>query len=376
MTILLLDQFGELGGAQLCLLDLVPALRERGWDVRAALPGDGELVRRLRRLDVPVGQIACGPYHNGRKSFTDVIRFLRDIAVTARRLSGAGLIYVNGPRLLPAVAAARVNCPVVFHAHSFPDKNYAVHLAAWSAGIARATVISSSRYAAVPFRSVPVRIVDNGVADFRRRRGPRMGPWRLGVIGRIAPEKGQLEFVRAARILMESNANCRFVICGAPSFSDPSYLVRVKAEAQGLPVEFAGWSDDVAAVLAELDVLVVPSRRNEATPRVIPEAFSAEVVVVASRTGGITELVTDGFNGFLAAPALPEALADTLRRVLAADLDDIRSQARACWEERFTLTRYQESVCAVLEECLPRKSTWKQTAAANAVSAAMPRGKE
>ena len=50
MNILCLDQFGELGGAQRCLLDLLPAMADRGWSVHLAAPGDGQLAERGRRV--------------------------------------------------------------------------------------------------------------------------------------------------------------------------------------------------------------------------------------------------------------------------------------------------------------------------------------
>ena len=71
MNVLFLDQFSELGGAQRCLLDLLPEILERGWSATAALPGAGPLVGLLRDWQVPVQQIPCGPYESGSKSFTD-----------------------------------------------------------------------------------------------------------------------------------------------------------------------------------------------------------------------------------------------------------------------------------------------------------------
>src|SRR5205823_13796101 len=108
MRLLLLDQYSDPGGAQRCLLDLLPAIQERGWQAVVGLPGDGELFGRVRAMGFETARLACGPYSAGRKSLRDGARFLvesprlaRQIRDLARRLS-ADLIYINDPRLLPA----------------------------------------------------------------------------------------------------------------------------------------------------------------------------------------------------------------------------------------------------------------------------------
>src|SRR5437879_2331964 len=114
--------------------------------------------------------------------------------------------------------------------------------------------------------------------------------------------------------------NCRFIICGAPLFSDAAaarYFERVREAAAGLPFEFSGWCDDVGAALSQLDLLVVPSAPGEATTRVILESYAAGVPVVASSSGGIPEIVSDGETGFLVPPGNPTRLAAKIREALA-----------------------------------------------------------
>ena len=74
MRILALDQFGELGGAQQCLLDLIPALLERKWEVHVAAP-DGPLAARCRDIGATFSAIRCGPYSRGKKTPRDILRF-------------------------------------------------------------------------------------------------------------------------------------------------------------------------------------------------------------------------------------------------------------------------------------------------------------
>src|SRR5262249_46564633 len=195
------DQFSDPGGAQQGLLELLPALRERGWEVLLGFPGHGELFDRVREIGFPAERIECGPYTSGRKSLRDAARFLGEAPVLAHRIAAladrirAELVYVNGPRLLPAAALSRLNVPVLFHAHSYIGPGFTRRLAGMALHYKGAWVLSNCEFVAAVWRDyVPpsrVRVIYNGVgpASPRQRGGTRPV---VACIGRIAPEKGQL----------------------------------------------------------------------------------------------------------------------------------------------------------------------------------------
>jgi glycosyltransferase involved in cell wall biosynthesis len=160
-------------------------------------------------------------------------------------------------------------------------------------------------------------------------------------------------FVEAVRILSAEFAACRFIIAGAPMFSGPDYLARVKEASHGLPIEFHGWQDDIGALFSRLDMLVVPSSDVDSTPRVVIEAFSAGIPVVAFPSGGIPEIVDDGKTGFLASAASPAALAERIRSVTSMQtgkLREVTERAREAWRAKYTLERYQAEVAEVIGE--------------------------
>lgn len=345
MNILFVDQFGQLGGAQRCLLDLIPGVLSRGWRAVAAVPADGPLGERLRAMGVEWHPIVVGDYTAGTKTISDVLRFsmgwpalaqtIRDLA----RRHSVGLIYVNGPRVLPAASMA--GRPLLFHAHNHLGASRWIARAAarWS----EATVVAVSRFAGKPVAAS--MILPNGVADHRRDRPAHSGLPRIGVLGRIAPGKGQLDFLEATRDLP-----AELVICGAPLFDDPGYSKTVQAAAGGLPVQFLGWRDDVADVLARLDLLVVPSTTPEAAPRVILEAFSADVPVVAYPLGGIPELIADSQTGFLTTDCSPIALRKRIEQALAQPelMRSVAQRARAAWAAEYTLEAYRDRIIAAM----------------------------
>lgn len=133
--------------------------------------------------------------------------------------------------------------------------------------------------------------------------------------GRVQPYKGMQTLLEAAALLRAE---------GAPAFDvaiagDGPYLpeLRARAAERGLAnVHFLGRRRDVPALLAGAAVAVVPSLWQEAFGLAVVEAMGAGVPVVATRTGGIPELVEEGKTGLLVPPGDARALADALRRLL------------------------------------------------------------
>ena len=134
------------------------------------------------------------------------------------------------------------------------------------------------------------------------------------------------------------------------SSSATKYNDQVRAAAQNLPVEFAGWVMDVDTAFSALDLLLVPSTGYEATTRVILEAFAAGVPVIAFRAGGIPEVVEYGHTGFLVDTA--DEMAERAMALLTDDptcLCAISRAARESWRSRFTVERYQQQLLDAIE---------------------------
>lgn len=367
MRVLLLDQFSDLGGGQRMLLDLLDALKACGWEAAVGLPGYGPLSRRARAMGVEVFPIPCGPYSSARKSPRDLWRFAIEAPRLTRRIGelardlAPDLVYINGPRLLPAAAMAAIDQPVLFHAHI----GVAQRVARWTAGVSLRVLqphvvavcqnVANSWQRFIP--GEPIRVIYNGVPGPGREM-VRAGvtPPTIGCVGRIAKEKGQREFLAAAREIRAAVTDARFVIAGAALFGDraaESYERAVRLAAAGLPVEFTGWVDDVYSVMSRLDLLIVPSVWDEPNPRVILEAFAAGVPVLALRTGGIPEIIEDGRTGFLCGD--PGGLAPRAIQLLTGArsvLCGVAQAAQERWRREFTVDAWQERMIAEMENCV------------------------
>jgi glycosyltransferase involved in cell wall biosynthesis len=365
MKILIAEQFSELGGAQQVLLELLPALQDLGWTCVLAAPAHGPLTARAEMLGIRCVEIECGPFGCGAKSIGDLLRFgaqfprlraqFRSLADEIR----PDVIYINGPRLVPAVCSIGGSAAILFHLHNYLGQRYVAAMTRYYLDRARASIVANCRFVLEPLRmpggDSRVEVIYNGVRDFTfRERMPASR--RIGMIGRICPEKGQKIFVQAARMVHADSPQTSFVICGGTQFSDASheaYFQEVRELAAGLPVEFIGWRDDPRDVLAGLDLLVVASLPYaEATTRVIPEAYSAGVPVLASDIPGIREIVQDTQTGFLFPPGDPHALSVRMRELIDAPaaLSSVAARARCEFEQRFRIEVFQQRMISMLEK--------------------------
>ncbi len=263
-----MEQFSELGGGQRNLLDLLPAVVARGWKAGVAAPGSGPLSDRAAALGAATFRIGIGEYSAGSKNAVDTARFLFDTIALGRWIGYQhfDLLSVGGARLMPAAARGSRGRPVIFQAQHFLGKKYAVSMAPRAIHRANAMVIANSKYVASQF-DVPARVIYNGVAEIPFAERTRRAAPRIGIIGRIAPMKGQTDFLRAARLIANEIPAAKFVICGAPMFTAQAYVDEVHQLAQGLPVEFLGWRDDVGDVLHDLDLLDHAVRPQPKRPR-------------------------------------------------------------------------------------------------------------
>ncbi len=176
----------------------------------------------------------------------------------------------------------------------------------------------AAEYAALGAPREKLRVSDYG---FRPRREPpvrshRSGPLRLGFVGTPVWHKGLHVLIDAvSQIPLESFS---LSVHGNTSIF-PEYVGGLRQRSRGLPVTFAGAfnRERANAVYDALDVLVVPSIWLENSPLVVHEAFMAGVPVVASRIGGLADLIQHERNGLLFAPGSADDLATQLRRLLA-----------------------------------------------------------
>jgi glycosyltransferase involved in cell wall biosynthesis len=214
--------------------------------------------------------------------------------------------------------------PVVSHVHDRIAEDYlppqAVRLTRFALSRFPRTVVAPS-LAVAQTVGRPAAVIPWGISEPTSKAPPDPGrPLTVGIVGRVAPWKGQHVFIDAfARAFPDRDA--RAVIVGAPLFGaeEERYLsdLRELAGKRGLTgrVRFTGFVDDVGAELTNLDVLVHASVVPEPFGQVVLEGMAAGLPVLAASPGGPAELITDGEDGLLYEAGDAVALAGALRTV-------------------------------------------------------------
>jgi len=332
----------QLSGGELALARMLPALT--GVEPRVVLAEDGPLVARLREDGIctevlPMGEAARhlrrAEVRPGRLPLAALVGSVQATWRLARRLRSErpDLLHTNTLKaaLYGGVAGRLAGVPVVWHLRDRIAPDYLPRPAVWMVRLAAralpvAVIANSSATLATLRPGIHTRRLDTVVASPipsvpPRSSRPRDGqPFTLGLVGRLAPWKGQDLFLRAfAMSFPDTDARARVV--GSAMFGEDDWVQSLRDLVVDLGiqkrVDFVGFTTDVAAEYARFDVFVHASLIPEPFGQVVFEAMAAGVPVVAPEAGGPGEVVTDGVDGLLYQMGDVEDLASRMRTIAA-----------------------------------------------------------
>jgi len=171
---------------------------------------------------------------------------------------------------------------------------------------------------------------------------------RVLMVCRLLKQKGVQEFIQMAAILRERRGNLDFVLGGEFDHGHPDAVPRetIDQAVEAGTIEFIGYVDEFAKQLQQTAVFVYPSVYREGVPRVVMEAASCGVPVVAADVPGTREAVIDGRTGFLVPGKDVHSLVDRVTRLLEDDSlrmkmgEESRKLAESCFDIR-AITRQQ-----------------------------------
>lgn len=392
MKLLILHSSSDLYGASKILLTSLALFKKHGHEAMVVLSAKGELSERLAQMDVPVVYMPLGiirrKYMNPRglvnrvQATRQAIKAIKEIIVAEK----IELVYSNTTAVLAgAFAAKQLGIKHIWHVHeiiqrpyflfrglSYLLKNYADKIVVvsksvqdhWAKNIPISKIllvyngIDYSEYKSPAAAAEGVSPQGQAAAD-----GPQQTPQSdsaeprrlvIGMIGRVHHWKGQDYFLQIAGELIKTHPHLQFVMVG-DAFPGNEYLYgninRLKTELNLVEaVSDLGYQTDIPAILAQLDIFVLPSILPDPFPTVVLEAMAAGKAIVATNHGGATEMIESGKEGLLipwnnakAAAAIMEPIINdaALRKTMGvAAAKKVRTE--------FSLQTFEERILKIL----------------------------
>ncbi len=183
----------------------------------------------------------------------------------------------------------------------------------------------------------------------------------IGIIARISPLKGHVHFLKSLPGVLSEFPNLEVLIIGEAPAHRRAYLKELFELAQKPylkgKVKFLGRVQDIPAVLKKLDLLVLTTTTQEAFGRVIIEAGAVGVPVVATRVGGVVEIIEHGKDGLLVEPADPHGLSGAILKLLKDEnlAANFAQNLKQKVEEKFSLKILVEKTIAVYKGAINAK---------------------
>jgi glycosyltransferase involved in cell wall biosynthesis len=308
------------------------------------------------------------------RSYVSVVRLMRRLQpeIVHTHMSKVGTLG----RLAASVSGAPVRIHM-FHGHVLRDY-FGSPASALARGVERSLARKTDAFVAVSspdrtellslgigragqWRVIPYGLVPDDAGgtelsapEARAELGVRGAGALVGIVGRLDAIKDHATFLRAAALVAARDAGATFVVAG-----DGDLRQEIEAEARrvlGDRVVLPGWVSNRAALYGALDIVVLTSRR-EGTPMSLIEAAGAAKPVVATRVGGVADVVRDGVSGFIVSPGDHPALADRILTLLSdpARRRAMGSSAQRWVRDRYSMGRHLDAIASLYGELMNRR---------------------
>lgn len=368
MRVVYLNPSGQLGGAEMSLLDILASMRKAQpeWSLRLVVSAAGPLVSRATTLGVqttilpfppalarlgdagmdgPAGQQLSRPDFLKKllSAGTPIATYIKQLRRTLKEFA-PDVLHTNGFKMhVLGIWARPRRVPVIWHVRDYVrSRPVMARLLRWHAAYC-AAIITNSKSVAEDVRAacgngVKVYPVYNAIdLESFSPNGPALdldalaglppaqpGTVRIGLLATMARWKGQEVFLRALSLLPES-LRIRGYIVGGPLYqTDGSQYdieeLRRLADQLGIShkVGFTGYVEEPAAAMRSLDIVVHASTQPEPFGRAIVEAMACRRAVIASQTVGAAEIITNGIDALIYTPGDAVMLAEHIK-LLATD---------------------------------------------------------
>ena len=311
----------ESGGVERGTVDLAAALVKGGYKSFVVSAG-GRLVRDLEATNSWHYKL---PVH--RKSLFSIIWCVGKLKSIIKK-EKIDIVHARSrvPAWIAFFAVMFTQAELITTCHGYYSKHFFSSVMGWGS---RVIVISQiiGRHMIDNFgvRKEKIRLIYRGVDlnEFKFEKREIMSPKRkptIGIIGRITPLKGHVHFIKALPGILSEFPQAKALIIGEAPQNKSQYLKELKMLVNDLSltgkVEFLGNVKDVSGILKKLDLLVLATTTQEAFGRVVIEAGAVGIPVVATKVGGVVEIIENGKDGLLVEPSNAHEIAQAAVRLL------------------------------------------------------------
>lgn len=361
--ILYLNHVSYIGGAEIALLDLLRYMDKNTCTPVAFVP-EGELTNRIHQLNIRCVRI---PVLDGLNRYT-LPHFIKALPQLALRISkeNPDLLHANTNFMsqYSGVLSKLTGIPAVGHIQDIEPLG---RMGRWT--VRQNTKLIALSKAVKDYlleEQVPeqqiVRVYHGvDLHQYQPVSTPSSSgshPVIIGLVGQIGERKGHRYFLEAAKRIVQHHPDVNFWIVGKePTHSKERYteLLYQYVEDNQLKqhMKFWGFRTDIPEILGRLDILVLASLQ-EPFGKIVIEAMAMQKPVVASRVGGVPEIVVDGKTGFLVPPGNSDALYYALEQLLSdrEKRENMGREGRKRVEQYFSLETTVRETERVYEDIL------------------------
>jgi glycosyltransferase involved in cell wall biosynthesis len=322
-----------IGGGEVSLLNLLKYLNRERFTPLVVFPSEGSLFQAARKMNIKTEVITLKPLRK-----LHLFSFIRGVArlFSFVKKEKVDIIHSNAAASRESIASAVVaklaGIPFIYHARVLESsKGIEKFLTRFSTRIMAISEKVKEKFSFVKDKKKVIKIfnaVDLNEFNPETKRGEKIKEeFRIhreekivGTVGRLYPLKGVDVFIKAAAKVAKEMPKTKFLIVGEDdSFGSYRKKLERLSEELGLKNEviFTGFRTDIPELIAAMDVFVLPSLESyEAFGRVVIEAMAMLKPVVATRSGGVPEIVEDGVIGILISPGDAEAMSEAIVTLL------------------------------------------------------------
>lgn len=361
MRISIICGAGMLSGKEVMALELGRGLRDAGHTISyvTSLWGDGRFRSRLKELGFPMACMRIG--------FISATLTLECLRMTADQLIRVPGLWLDYRRFLRTQAPEHifhtnwhhllVLWPFLdskrdwFWLHEvIPDKpQYRKVFGALARRLRGFVPVSNAvkdSLLRVGISKDKIQVIHNGLSDPVPSDGlpPKLwGGVRIGIVGQVGPWKGHQDLLEAFALVARKHPTTELHIFGTgPSEFVTELTQRAEAMELGQRIVWHGFVAERSDIYGQIDICVVPSRVPDPLPTSAIEAAFFGLPVIASRSGGLPEILRHGVTGFLVEPGSSDELAVKLDELLGnAELRNV--MGKAAWQHartHFGLSRF------------------------------------